>query len=71
MAFERTDFPLGPLDVEVFHQDALTTDNQDWFDGEGFYFWWCSPGCLPEGDGTPFGPYDTYDEALETAREMV
>ncbi len=31
----------------------------------GYYWWSCSPGCLPEGDAS--GPFDTEDEAIEDA----
>jgi hypothetical protein len=33
---------------------------------EGYYWWSCFPGCLP--DGEPNGPFDTLDEALADAR---
>lgn len=35
----------------------------------GWYWWPCSPGCLPDGD--PNGPYDTEDEALADARAWM
>ncbi len=34
---------------------------------EGWYWWSCSPGCLPDGD--PIGPFDTEEEALHDAVE--
>jgi len=34
---------------------------------EGWYWWACSPGCLP--DGEPSGPFATEAEALEDARD--
>lgn len=33
----------------------------------GWYWWSCSPGCLPDGD--PSGPFPTYREALVDATE--
>jgi len=34
----------------------------------GGYFWWsCLPGCLPNGPA--IGPFKTYQEALEDARD--
>ena len=33
----------------------------------GFYWWACFPGCLPDGDGIPNGPFET----VEAAREDV
>lgn len=35
--------------------------------GEGYFYWHCTPGCLPEGDA--MGPYPTETEALAAARE--
>ena len=37
-------------------------------DYEGWYWWHCAPGCLPDGD--PFGPFPTEDEAQKNAQEM-
>lgn len=33
----------------------------------GWYWWTCSPGCLP--DGPPQGPFDTEAEAREDAED--
>jgi len=33
----------------------------------GFYWWACSPGCLP--DGEPYGPFGDATEAYEDALE--
>ena len=33
----------------------------------GWYWWPCSPGCLPEGE--PTGPFETEEEALADARD--
>lgn len=33
----------------------------------GWYYWFCLPGCLP--DGEPEGPFETEAEALADARE--
>jgi len=33
----------------------------------GWFYWFCFPGCLP--DSTPFGPFDTRQEAIDAARE--
>lgn len=35
---------------------------------EGWYWWPCFPGCLPDGD--PVGPFETEAEALADAREV-
>jgi hypothetical protein len=34
---------------------------------EGWYYWYCEPGCLP--DGEPFGPFESEDAALADAAE--
>lgn len=34
---------------------------------EGWFYWFCLPGCLPDSD--PTGPFETEQEALEDARE--
>lgn len=36
------------------------------YDGEGFYWWSCFPGCLPDGD--PVGPFDTAKDAYTHAK---
>ena len=33
---------------------------------EGYYWWACFPGCLPDGD--PMGPYATEAECMEAAQ---
>lgn len=33
----------------------------------GWFYWYCFPGCLP--DSEPMGPYASYQEALDSARE--
>ena len=34
---------------------------------EGWYYWFCYPGCLPDSDA--FGPYKTEQEAIAACRE--
>lgn len=34
---------------------------------QGWYWWACFPGCLPDSD--PYGPYDTEEQALEAAQQ--
>jgi hypothetical protein len=36
--------------------------------GAGFYWWYSLPGCLP--DSEPWGPFDTEDKAIASAREQ-
>lgn len=35
----------------------------------GWYWWACFPGCMPDGDGSPSGPFDTQTEAIADAQE--
>lgn len=35
---------------------------------EGWYYWACFPGCLPDGDAR--GPFYTEQEAIDDAREQ-
>jgi hypothetical protein len=41
---------------------------EDYESGQGWFFWFCMPGCLP--DSEPFGPYSTKKQALAEARRM-
>lgn len=34
---------------------------------EGWYWWACFPGCLPDGD--PQGPFKSEQEAIDNAQE--
>lgn len=63
-------------DVEVFYADEDTIEI--WNDErcneydamaytEGWYYWLCLPGCLP--DSEPIGPFETEEEALDDAKE--
>lgn len=67
--------------VEVFYRteaaialDFLATDGDWWADGdgemmgEGWYWWACFPGCMPDSD--PCGPFDTEAEAIADAQEV-
>jgi len=35
----------------------------------GWYWWTCSPGCMPEGD--PMGPFSTAERAMDDAFNAV
>jgi hypothetical protein len=59
-------------DIEIFYLTA--EDGKDFpvdDDGDpmlpGWYWWTCFPGCMP--DSSPFGPFETEDEALSDARD--
>ena len=63
-----------PYDIEVFWHDGERTSEDDcWADSdgkplpEGWYYWTCLPGCMPEGD--PIGPYPSEEEAEQAATE--
>lgn len=49
--------------AEVFYFNGTRYDDDDCWEGceAGWYYWCCSPGCLPEG--SPEGGYETEDEA--------
>ena len=49
---------------EVFEMEAEDADEEN---PPGWYWWACSPGCLPDGD--PEGPFDDEQEALANAKE--
>jgi hypothetical protein len=40
-------------------------DNEPY--GEGWYYWFSFPGCLPESD--PSGPYKTRQEAIDAIKK--
>lgn len=69
-------------DVETFYMPAdefVDPESGSWMadlaegnDPEslaGWYYWHCFPGCVPEGDGVPWGPFDTEEEAIDDARD--
>jgi hypothetical protein len=36
----------------------------------GWFWWYCLPGCLPEGDGFRYGPFNTAEEAKADAQNQ-
>jgi len=66
-------------DVEVFYVDTEEAtenatgsacdddDERDYLVREGWYFWHCFPGCMPDSD--PSGPYETEEAAIAAMRE--
>lgn len=36
--------------------------------GEGFYWWSCFPGCIPDSD--PIGPFETEEDAVKDAQQI-
>lgn len=70
---EREDNPHALPDAEVFYNSgsgrgALRGD-QDEIMPRGWYYWFCFPGCLP--DGEPIGPFNTEQDAIDDCREFA
>ena len=67
---KRRSDPYALPDCEVFYHDGRDDMTDD--DGEpfaaGWYWWACSPGCLPDGD--PCGPFDTEQDAEKDAQDF-
>jgi len=70
---KREDEPTALPDIEVWEHDCVNdcfhpadTEAED-CPGSGWFWWSCSPGCLPGSD--PVGPFETEAEALADARE--
>ena len=49
------------------HHDAAREEDAHGPDCDGWYWWSCFPGCMPDSD--PVGPFATEAEALEDARD--
>lgn len=73
---ERENDPYALPNVEVFHVSRMECNynlqNMDHADEytitePGWYYWYCFPGCLP--DGPAFGPFATEAEAIANAQE--
>jgi len=70
----RASEPRYMPSIETFYVDEGSDDDYRTEDGgdplaEGWYWWCCMPGCLP--DGEPCGPYETEAEAVADAREGI
>lgn len=46
---------------------ATCVDEVERTDRQGWFYWFCLPGCLP--DSEPYGPYATEQDAERAARE--
>ena len=78
---KRANDPHALPDVEVFEvwTDKLGRQHNSFMDenqsesgndslcSDGFYWWSCLPGCMPDSD--PLGPFATEAEALADAQE--
>ena len=69
---DETQEPYGSFeifwdDADVVDEHTRNFDNAGIPVAPGWYWWACSPGCLPDGD--PCGPFATSREAHEDADE--
>ena len=61
----RANDPHALPDCEVFFVDPF---HKAWKGYErGYYYWFCFPGCLPDGD--PVGPFKTAALAIADCRD--
>lgn len=59
-------------DAEVFYvssQEAIENASGDGPMDAGWYYWFCFPGCLP--DGEPNGPFETEQAAIDDCRDFA
>ena len=69
----RADEQYALPNIEVFYLsqdeiDDLSRDSEETeLHEQGWYFWSCFPGCLPDSD--PAGPYASEQLAIDAARE--
>ena len=59
---KRESDPHALPDIEIF--ELLKSNGED-----GWYWWSCFPGCLP--DGEPCGPFESADAALADVRQFL
>ena len=63
---KRKEFRLASMSPRVREKMIETLIEENGVKGGWFYFY-CFPGCLPEGD--PVGPFATCDEAIKACQE--
>lgn len=56
----------GSFEVFWVGHNSPMEDDQGCQMQDGWYWWSCSPGCLPDGDHQ--GPFDTSQEAWQDAK---
>ena len=49
------------------HENHCSQNKEEITTGSGWFYWCCSPGCLPEGD--PIGPFESETSAKEDAEQ--
>ena len=52
-------------------EDGNTFGSFEVFEEQGFYWWPCFPGCLPDTDDDPIGPFTSYDAAFQDAQDFA
>ena len=57
---------FGSFEVFEFHPDYDFVKRE-----KGFYWWPCFPGCLPDTDDDPTGPFLTYELAYQDAQDFA
>jgi len=68
---KRESHPTALPDAEVFYRTLEENKRDDWVDGDndprlaGWYWWFCFPGCMP--DGAPEGPFESEKAAIADA----
>ena len=64
--------PQTGASVEIFYADRVLTTSFG-LHGDGWFWWACQPGCLP--DGLPTGPFATsygaYRDALDGGKRLL
>jgi hypothetical protein len=63
----RESEPHALPNVEVFHTDNYPAEDCEEPLADGWYWWPCFPGCLP--DGEPMGPFKSAADALADAQD--
>jgi len=66
---EAEDDPSSIPSAESFYAsnpDDLGDFRDTCYNGPGWYYWYCLPGCLP--DSQPYGPYATEADAQQACR---
>lgn len=63
---KRPEFRLAAMNTRVREKMIETLIDENAVKG-GWFYWYCFPGCLPEG--CPVGPFETCDAAIEACRE--
>ena len=63
---KRFEFRLCHMNNHVRQAMLRTIVDEEGITG-GWFYWYCSPGCLPDSEA--IGPFGSHHEALDAARE--